>query len=258
MVPRISNPQAFNRYAYGLNNPVKYVDPSGHKACEDENGDCSTPPMPIPQCTDDYCSRIPPEERAREEAAFRHFLNDPAYFISRWVDPEEWDNNPSALYFRRYTENYLHQLPDQIIADASSTLYGDDFVRALDQARQRNVMAARGMSSEDLDSNYPIPVLDVVGIGALPLETATAIQVLVEEVGAPIYVVGGYARVEYATLKDIDYYIEVEYRELWRPYYPELPGPRDFRPNNTEFFGGNGVYRPYIRFVPSGLPDWER
>lgn len=30
LVPDGKNPQAFNRYAYGLNNPVKYTDPTGH------------------------------------------------------------------------------------------------------------------------------------------------------------------------------------------------------------------------------------
>jgi RHS repeat-associated protein len=30
IVPGAGNPQAFNRYAYGLDNPVKYIDPSGH------------------------------------------------------------------------------------------------------------------------------------------------------------------------------------------------------------------------------------
>jgi hypothetical protein len=30
IVPKSSNPQQFNRYAYVLNNPLRYVDPSGH------------------------------------------------------------------------------------------------------------------------------------------------------------------------------------------------------------------------------------
>jgi RHS repeat-associated protein len=34
MVPEAGNPQQFNRYAYARNNPLKYVDPSGHKADE--------------------------------------------------------------------------------------------------------------------------------------------------------------------------------------------------------------------------------
>ncbi len=30
IVPEPSNPQSFNRYSYSLNNPVNYIDPSGH------------------------------------------------------------------------------------------------------------------------------------------------------------------------------------------------------------------------------------
>ena len=34
IVPNPANPQSFNRYSYGYNNPVKYSDPSGHIACD--------------------------------------------------------------------------------------------------------------------------------------------------------------------------------------------------------------------------------
>jgi RHS repeat-associated protein len=37
IVPGAGNPQAFNRFAYGLNNPVKYNDPTGHCANSDPN-----------------------------------------------------------------------------------------------------------------------------------------------------------------------------------------------------------------------------
>jgi len=36
-VPEPGNPQALNRYAYALNNPLRYTDPSGRSLCEDEN-----------------------------------------------------------------------------------------------------------------------------------------------------------------------------------------------------------------------------
>ncbi len=39
IVPGAFNPQALNRYAYGLNNPVRYTDPTGHYACDDT--DCT-------------------------------------------------------------------------------------------------------------------------------------------------------------------------------------------------------------------------
>jgi RHS repeat-associated protein len=43
IVPDPYNPQSFNRYAYALNNPLKYTDPSGHLPCLDDyywNGQC--------------------------------------------------------------------------------------------------------------------------------------------------------------------------------------------------------------------------
>jgi RHS repeat-associated protein len=38
-VPGAGNPQAFNRYAYVTNNPLNFIDPSGHTMTEDEGGD---------------------------------------------------------------------------------------------------------------------------------------------------------------------------------------------------------------------------
>ena len=38
IVPGPHNPQAFNRYSYVLNNPVKFVDPSGHDSCTYQEG----------------------------------------------------------------------------------------------------------------------------------------------------------------------------------------------------------------------------
>jgi RHS repeat-associated protein len=44
IVPGAGNPQAYDRYAYTLNNPIKYIDPSGHLSCSAAHvadGDCS-------------------------------------------------------------------------------------------------------------------------------------------------------------------------------------------------------------------------
>lgn len=42
IVPGAGNSQAYNRYSYVNNNPIKFIDPSGHKICiyYDENGNC--------------------------------------------------------------------------------------------------------------------------------------------------------------------------------------------------------------------------
>jgi hypothetical protein len=62
IVPGITNPQNLNRYSYVTNNPLRYIDPSGHARIENEfGGGCSTsgycggtiyspPPSPVNYC----------------------------------------------------------------------------------------------------------------------------------------------------------------------------------------------------------------
>ena len=35
IVPDPTNPQSLNRYSYVLNNPLKYIDPTGHRECKE-------------------------------------------------------------------------------------------------------------------------------------------------------------------------------------------------------------------------------
>jgi RHS repeat-associated protein len=44
LVPDGKNPQAWNRYAYTLNSPLRYIDPSGHGQCDPANGKCEGGP----------------------------------------------------------------------------------------------------------------------------------------------------------------------------------------------------------------------
>ena len=46
MIFNPDNPQKFNRYSYAINNPLRYSDPTGHRACDDvdEAGRCITAP----------------------------------------------------------------------------------------------------------------------------------------------------------------------------------------------------------------------
>ncbi len=43
LVAGAANPQAFNRYAYAANDPLRFVDPSGHRLCEGPALECDIP-----------------------------------------------------------------------------------------------------------------------------------------------------------------------------------------------------------------------
>jgi len=57
IVPDPSNPQSYNRYSYGYNNPVKYVDPSGH--CAGNPDDVNNPDIDCWVALDGYQSQFP-------------------------------------------------------------------------------------------------------------------------------------------------------------------------------------------------------
>lgn len=59
IVPNPLNPQSLNRFAYVLNNPLKYTDPTGHYECWDEG--CS-PGDPEGDGQEDETSAAPPAE----------------------------------------------------------------------------------------------------------------------------------------------------------------------------------------------------
>jgi len=46
-IPSPYDPPSLNRYGYALNNPLRYTDPTGHRACEGPRGECSYPGLPV-------------------------------------------------------------------------------------------------------------------------------------------------------------------------------------------------------------------
>jgi hypothetical protein len=137
-----SNPQAWDRYTYTLNNPLKYTDPSGHDV------DCGLGD------TSNYCinrSRIKlmwdpkqpfyGDKKAAEEA-YLHFLDDPMYFIEQYVNPQLENKEYADLtVFATYSKLGMNSA-DQLILNTVSENLGVDAADALQAAQMNNVFAS--------------------------------------------------------------------------------------------------------------------
>ena len=63
ILPDLYNPQSLNRYAYTLNNPLRYTDPTGHRICEDIEGQC----LSEKQATKKWISDHTPKPKPKKE-----------------------------------------------------------------------------------------------------------------------------------------------------------------------------------------------
>ena len=83
IIPGAGNPQAWDRYAYALNDPVRYSDPSGHMVicgvADEGCGSNSTQPPPGGEDSDDSDD------------------SPVTIDIPNWLDDWLWDNIPSAF-----------------------------------------------------------------------------------------------------------------------------------------------------------------
>jgi RHS repeat-associated protein len=137
IVPNIYNPMSLDKFAYTLNNPVRYTDPSGHDVgCPTSNPAClgisgySDDPRynayletvapeqermrklegeegipPILSVADTYWSGLPPK------ASLNDLSKGPK--IEQWTPPSTWDLDPTHSDYTVSTMAYICFLPSK-------------------------------------------------------------------------------------------------------------------------------------------------
>ena len=134
VIPDQHDPRSYDRFSYVLNNPIRFIDPSGHSPedeCYDSGSDCEyNRSIPIENLWDpDYEDLIDNPNKAVE--AYLHFLQDPAYFANLYANPESWANSEEVLYldiFLQYSK--FHTTAAAVI----SVGFDPDVAAYLDQA----------------------------------------------------------------------------------------------------------------------------
>ena len=91
IVPRPGDPQSLNRYAYGLNNPLKYTDPTGHDvACPGLYLSSCGSSIPLP-AWNEQGQKLSAEEQKRAIAAYLSLVNDPELWAKLFANLKAWD-----------------------------------------------------------------------------------------------------------------------------------------------------------------------
>ena len=145
IIPGAGNSQAYDRFAYVLNNPVIYTDPSGHKYC-DADGVC----YDSSNGTNGYYSG------SDATIGIQDFISNPMKYVEFYADADEWAYNPLAVNLKRFAENTLHIYAESLLFDYVGENYGTEGLEELDKAHLANILDP---GSYDLDlSGYALTV----------------------------------------------------------------------------------------------------
>ena len=152
IIPGAGNPQAYDRYAYALNNPLRYTDPNGHEYCESRWADPS-------ECAEAGAvnGHIPVNETNEP------LMDDSTYdgeTITKWGgNPPGWSNDAWRIERARLVWGWLCVLPGGcpnlieltawLLFQEGSIITGDD--RAFDiMARAIRYRLRNGITDEAL------------------------------------------------------------------------------------------------------------
>ena len=151
IVPDPSNPQSFNRYSYSRNNPLRYIDPTGHKECE-YHDDCSELP---PTKQYDLTGWLPGAMRrgaqAEELRPMRQLISNPIEDYDKW----SWDSN---IEFYSLAGAYLQELGTTFYN--LNTGYGQwDVKREIEEIIGQGVTLCSGNTCRWVDYSVPGNIL---------------------------------------------------------------------------------------------------
>ncbi|MGC8960781.1 MAG: RHS repeat-associated core domain-containing protein, partial [Chloroflexia bacterium] len=218
--PDPGDPQQLNRFAYVRNNPLRYMDPTGHSlegpGKDDEEVE-EPPPPPPPDLTDLwdplYLECVGDIEGA--EQAFLHFLADPGYFLALYADPEAWYSSIEVAHLEVFAGySRLHMTAKDLVlggldSDIRSGLEAAHMMG--DVSRAHSLLSAIGVGG----------IVAVGGVGVADLIGAAEAQYPLKAGRyewhhyVPLYLGGNPGGLQYQIPAPYHQWITNEFRQLW-------------------------------------------
>jgi RHS repeat-associated protein len=170
IIPQPGNPQAWDRYSYGRNNPIYFIDPSGHSQVVAQVGGCDSTCMDITRLNH-LISLV--FKGSGEKGTWT--ADDWSFYYNHreqlWNDPSTWKNTDSSegwdlfvLHVERLASNYSSSEKGKFVEDFSLLFGGisqyKSWPEAAWDARHGPVLpflneSNSGLSSEFYDSLNP-------------------------------------------------------------------------------------------------------
>jgi hypothetical protein len=120
IVPDPTNPQGFNRYSYVVNNPLKFIDPTGHK----EDGQCGLTGEDCPAWYDEwltYAEYITWEEFLISKNQYLQYAADPDLLlhdilvVNGAIEGDREAADLRLMYGDNYAQNYAGMTVDYLL-----------------------------------------------------------------------------------------------------------------------------------------------
>ena len=167
VVPEPGRPQSLNRFAYTYNNPLKFIDPTGHDVgCAGQDaGDCGADLPEVPWGAN--AQELTEEEKQRALLAYMSLVQNPEMWAELFANPDQWDKSWRTLDLQVFlwATGLSAYSGEALVYSHLANTYGVEKAQALNRTRVENLEKLGGFVTGMSEIVAQIPPDTLLGLG---------------------------------------------------------------------------------------------